>query len=62
MQTTKGDNNMAVPMRKIHQARRMILSGHPVKHIALILKVSESTIRLYTKSERAKMKERGQII
>lgn len=48
----------AVPMRKIHEARRQVLHGYSVKEISEKLKMSESTVRLYTKSERARMSER----
>lgn len=43
-------------MRKIWQARRLVLSGHSVADIALITGMSKSTVYSYTKQERAKMK------
>lgn len=45
-----------VPMKKIHDARRMILEGKSVSAIAKQLLISASTVTRYTKSERAKMK------
>lgn len=47
-----------VPFRKILRAREMVLRGLTVKQIATELKISESTVRLYTKAERARVRER----
>lgn len=47
----------AVPLKKVFEARRMISSGKSVKEVSKHLKMSESSVRDYTKSERAKLKE-----
>jgi transposase len=44
-------------MRVVWAMRRSILAGESVKDIALHCKVSEATVRAYTKSERAKVAE-----
>lgn len=46
-----------VEMKKVWQARRLILSGESVKDIATKLSISEGIVRTYTKSERAKIKQ-----
>lgn len=47
-----------IPLKKIFEARRLILSGYSVKEISSLLKMSESSVRLYTKAERKRVKER----
>lgn len=41
---------------KMSKAREMISDGKSVKQVALALKVSESWVRSYTKSQRANIK------
>lgn len=41
-------------MKTIWQARNLIMHGYSVKEVSKRLKLSESTVRLYTKSERAR--------
>lgn len=48
-----------VPMKKIWEARSLVLHGYTVAEIASRLKVSESVVYRYTKAERAKVKARG---
>jgi predicted transcriptional regulator len=43
-----------VPLYKMCKAREMITAGMSVKETALKLKVSESWVRSYTKSQRAR--------
>lgn len=48
---------MAVPFRKILKARDLVLKGLTVNQIAQELNISESTVRLYTKSERERVRQ-----
>jgi predicted transcriptional regulator len=51
----------AVPMRNVWEARKLIMRGLSVKETALACKMTEASVRNYTKSERAKMKEREKV-
>lgn len=54
--TRKGERFMAkLTLREIREIRRLILEGFPAKTLAEAYRVSESTIRAYTKAERAKV-------
>ena len=43
-------------MKQVREARSLILYGYSVKEVSAITKMSEGSVRNYTKSERAKVK------
>lgn len=48
---------MAYPMRKIWEARNLILRGYSVTRVCGITGMNASSVYAYTKSERQKMKQ-----
>lgn len=48
-----------VPMKKVWEARRLIMSGYSAKEVSEYLGMSVSTIRCYTKYEREKVKTKN---
>lgn len=46
----------AVPMKKVWEARSLILHGKTVKEVSQYLNISEAVVRNYTKAERAKVR------
>ena len=51
---------MALPMKTIWQARRLILEGCSVAQVCEITGMSKSSVTLYTKAERAKVKQQNE--
>lgn len=48
---------MRLTLRQIARMRYMILEGYTVEQIATSMKVSQTTVRSYTKAERARVKK-----
>lgn len=45
-------------MKKIWQARKLVMSGYSVTEIVKVTGMSSSAIYMYTKSERSRVKQR----
>ena len=48
---------MRLTLRQIARMRYMILEGYTVEQIATSMTVSQTTVRSYTKAERARVKK-----
>lgn len=53
----KEGDYMRLTLRQIARMRYMILEGYTVEQIATSMKVSQATVRSYTKAERARVKK-----